>query len=124
MPAQHIAGPYSLAGTGPIVIDGKEERPGSLMRDNDGSLILMAPDNPEESASDRKRIATVGLTIEVKRSERWSVTPEEDPVQMATALVLMAAPDLLEAADGVMCMLAPDHHLTVALRNAIAKARP
>lgn len=90
-------GPYSLAGTEPIVIDGVEHVPAQYMRDNDGSLIIMAPDDPSEAASDRKRIGTVGLSIDVKRGNGWRVTADEDPRQMATARLWMAAPDLLEA---------------------------
>lgn len=97
MQTEFIPGPYSLAGTEPIIIEGKEAHPGNLMRDNDGALIIMAPCDPEEFASDRKRIGTVGLTVDIKRGQGWKVTPEQDPMQMATARLFQAAPEMFVA---------------------------
>lgn len=78
MTVEPIAGPYSLG----------------TLRMNDGALPLIAPADPEQCGSDRRRIALIDLTIDVKRGQGFSVTAEDDPLQMATGRLLAAAPRL------------------------------
>lgn len=96
----YLPGPYSLAGMEAIVIDGVERRPGTMMRENSGALVIMAP-HPDEDG-ERLRLGTVDLTIDVKRGQGWRVEADEDPQQMATARLWMAAPDLANAADAYL----------------------
>lgn len=92
-----VAGPYTLCATEPVVIDGVERLAAKLMRENDGSLVIMAPD-PDE-ASDRRRIAAVNPTsFTPKRGKGWEMTREDDPEQMATARLFLASPTLRDVA--------------------------
>lgn len=84
MTAQPIAGPYSLGAT-----------PYGLWRDNDGSLIIMAPD--PDYPDDKVRVGCVNPTQRIKRGTSSTMTADEDPVQMATARLFVAAPMLASA---------------------------
>lgn len=85
-------GPYSFAGTEPIVINGIEHSPGVTFRENSGALVIMAPVQDAEAApSDRRRIAAVDTIVEVKRGKGWAMTMEDDPEQAANARLFREA---------------------------------
>jgi hypothetical protein len=89
------AGPYTLASTEPIIIDGIEREPRRIMRQNDGSLTIMAP-HPEY-LGERVRLGLVDLTVHTKRGEAWKLPAGADPAQEAVAALWMAAPDMVDA---------------------------
>jgi hypothetical protein len=82
----HLPGPYLL----------------SKFRENSGAVIILGPDpDPEAAEGEVKRLGAVDLTIDVKRGQGWAVKADADPLQMATAKLWVAAPDLLEALMGL-----------------------
>jgi hypothetical protein len=91
-------GPYSFAGSEPVVLDGKEVAPGQLFRDNDGSLAIMAPCTGEDAPSERMRIGSVQTTVQMKRGTAWKAALEDDPEQAANARLFREAWALYELA--------------------------
>lgn len=89
-------GPYTLAATARITIDGVERAPRKIMRDSDGSLLIMASE-PGDFAEQRRIAVVHPIGFSPKRGQGWQMTAEQDAEQWATASLFVSAPDLYAA---------------------------